>query len=234
LLIWHIFLVKPFAAVSIVLCLITIFFCFSLERKRPQQASDRFLIGVLGLLAVWQGLRILQGAGLVALSLGAKTDDAIELVITGFYLVASLMLRFSTVNHLELESAIRLARAAPPRSSRQHDTTVRDAAAIETLNWAISRLSDGAFRLYALLCLRMDVSTGQIPLNAQDVRLQLGKSKEDLDVHLRELENAGAVTVRRDGPRVNIELVAHTRSPLAAATEDVGRPRGLAHEFVQQ
>ena len=160
LFLWHIFLVKPFAAVSLVVCLITIFFCFSLERKRPQQASDRFLIGVLGLLAVWQGLRILQGAGLVALSLGAKTDDAIELVVTAFYLMASLMLRFSTVNHLDLESAMRLARAAPPRSSRQPDAVLKDAAAIDTLNWAIPRLSDGAFRLFALLCLRVDVSDG--------------------------------------------------------------------------
>lgn len=234
LFLWHIFLVKPFAAVSLVVCLITIFFCFSLERKRPQQASDRFLIGVLGLLAVWQGLRILQGAGLVALSLGAKTDDAIELVVTAFYLMASLMLRFSTVNHLDLESAMRLARAAPPRSSRQPDAVLKDAAAIDTLNWAIPRLSDGAFRLFALLCLRVDVSTGQIPLSAQDVRQQLGKSKEDLDAHLRELENAGAVMVRRDGVKVNIELVAHTRKPLAAAAEDLARPRGLAHEFVQQ
>ncbi len=223
LFLWHIFLVKPFAALSIVVCLATIFSCFSIERRRPHQASDRFLIGVLGLLAVWQGMRILQVVGILPVSLGSTTDDVIELVITSFYLMASLMLRFSTVNHLDVESAMRLARAAPPRSSPQPEAVSKEAAAMDTLNWAIPRLSDGAFKLYALLCLQADVSTGRVPMSAQDVRTQLGKSKDDLDAHLYELERAGAVLVRRDGGRVNIELVAHTRKNYATGVEEVAR-----------
>jgi hypothetical protein len=222
LFLWRIFLAKPFAALSIVICLVTIFSCLSLERKRPHRSSDRFLIGVLGLLAVWQGMRIFQVVGILPLPIGSTIDDAIELVITAFYLMAALMLRFSTVNQMDVESAIRLARAAPPRSSRQPETASKEAAAMDTLDWAIPRLSDGAFKLFALLCLRADISTGRIPMNAQDVRLQLGKSKEDLEVHLHELERAGAVTVQRDNGKVNIELVAHLRTSYAGV-EDVAR-----------
>ncbi len=219
---WHIFLVKPFAAVSILVCLATILSCFLIERRRPAQASDRFLTGVLGLLAVWQGMRIMQTVGILPMVIGSRTDDAIEMVIAAFYLTASLMLRFSTVNHLNIESAMRLARAAPPRSSRQPEVPFRDTVAIDTLYWALPRLSDGAFRLYALLCLQVDVSTGRLPMNPQDVRQELGKTKDDLDAHLRELESAGAVTVRRDGIHVSIEVVAHTRRQPAPA-EDTSR-----------
>ena len=34
---WHVFLVKPLAALSIIVCLGTIFACFQLRRQRPQQ-----------------------------------------------------------------------------------------------------------------------------------------------------------------------------------------------------
>jgi len=116
---WHVFLVKPFAALSVVICLATILACVLLERRRPAHTADRYLIGVLGLLSVYQGLRILQGAGILSISRGSNGDDAIELVITGFCLIAALLLRMSAQTRFETESAMRLVQAAPRPASRR-------------------------------------------------------------------------------------------------------------------
>lgn len=207
---WHVFLVKPLAAVSVVICLATIVACVWLERKHRHQRSDRFLIAVLGLLSIYQGFRILEGIGIVAIAVGPTVDDAIELAITAFYLMAALVLRLSTIDHLDAESAIRLARAAPPRFSRQFELPrdlSRETVALETLNWAMPRLSDGAFKLYAFLCLRADSSTGRVAFNSVDATLQLGKAGQELDGHLAELQSTGAIRMCRQGNRTNIELL---------------------------
>ena len=216
---WHILLVKPFAGLSILVCLATIFACVVLERRRPHHRSDRFLIGMLGLLSIYQAMRILQGAGLV--SMGSHMDDALELLIAAFYLLAALMLRWSSMKHLEVESAIRLARAAPPRSSRQLEP-VRDFS-LDTISWAIPRVSDGAFKLYAFLCLHAGYSNGHVPVGVHDIRLQLGKTKEELDGYLEELQKAGAVCVNRDDNSLNIELVAQNRRSSAPIVDEIPR-----------
>jgi hypothetical protein len=216
---WHIFLVKPLAALSIVLCLTTILACVMLERRRPQQNTDRFLIGVLGLLSIYQGFRILQGVGL--LTIGTTMDDVIELSITAFYLMAALMLRLSSINHLEAELAMRLERAAPPRSSH-HPEPARDFG-LETISWAMPRVSDGAFKLYAFLCLRAGYANGRAPVGVEDIRVHLGKTKEEIETNLVELEKAGAVTVQRDGTSFNVEMVAQSRRSTAAVVEELPR-----------
>lgn len=218
---YHIFLVKPFAALSILLCLSTILACVMLERRRPHQGSDRFLIAVLGLLSVWQGMRILQGTGLVTVSMGTKMDDVIELAITAFYLMAAMLLRLSAVKSLEAESALRLARAAPPRSSRNLESA--RGFSLETISWAMPRVSDGAFKLYAFLCLRAGYPNGGGPVGAHDIRLQLGKTKDEVEAHVLELEKAGAVTVQRDGGSLNIELLAQARRGSGPIAEELPR-----------
>jgi hypothetical protein len=206
---WRLFLIKPLAALSILVCLVTIFACFRLERKRPQQKSDRFLIGFLGILAIYQGMRILQSAGVLAISMGTHFDDAIELVITMFYLIAAMMLRFSSINRLEAESAFRLVRAAPPRLSP--DVTSRDlpvpkhGLALDGLEWALPRLTDGAFKLYAYLYVHAD-SAGRAILQDRDVQLRMKRSPNELETCYRELETAGAATIRRDGNRLEVEI----------------------------
>ncbi len=212
---WHIFTIKPLAAVSIVLCLATILSCVMLERKRPHQGADRFLIGFLGLLSVYQAIRILHAAGIVKLAVNAKLDDAIDLSVAGFYLLATVILRFATVNHLDAESAMRLVRAAPPRSQLRNPEGERDLA---RLSWALPRVSDGAFKLYAYLCLRQDPTSSAI--SSADVRLKLGKSKAELDRFLTELEEAGAVSITREGPNIGINIVAQPRQAGLSTTGD--------------
>lgn len=206
---WRLFLIKPLAACSIVVCLVTIFACFRLERKRPQQKSDRFLIGFLGLLAIYQGMRILEGAGVLALSLNSKLDGAIELLVAVFYLIAAMLLRFSSINRLNAESAFRLVRAAPPRSSL--DGTAKDlpvpknSPALDGLAWALPRLTDGAFKLYAYLYVSAD-SAGRTIVLGRDLELRMKRTQHELESYCTELEQAGAATIHRDGGRLEVKI----------------------------
>ena len=129
-----------------------------------------------------------------------------------FYLVAAMLLRFSTINHLDAESAFRLARAAPPRLSP--DTTSRDLPvyksppaldAPDALRWALPRLSDGAFKLYAYLCVTADPA-GKAVVQDREVQLRMKRSAGEIESLWNELERAGAATVRREGSSIEIEV----------------------------
>lgn len=206
---WRLFLIKPLAALSIVVCLVTIFACFRLERKRPQQKTDRFLIAFLGILAVYQGMRILESAGVLAISISTSLDDAIELLVATFYLIATMLLRFSSVNRLDAESAFRLVRAAPPRLSP--DVTSRDipipkhGLAVDGLAWALPRLTDGAFKLYAYLYVNADAA-GRATLQDREVQLRMKRSLPEIEAYYSELERNGAVTIHRESGRLEIEI----------------------------
>lgn len=205
---WHVFLIKPFAALSIIICLATIYSLFSLERRRPYHSTDRFLIAFLGLLSVYQGMRILQSAGLVSMSSNAKLDDAIELIVTVLYLVAALLLRLSSVNRMDAESALRLASAAPPRTSRPEAAieAPRPANPAEKLGWVLPKVSDGAFKLYAYLSLQADPAKGQISVSGDDLESHLGKSADEIQGYFNELERMAAITVLRSGGKLTIDL----------------------------
>ena len=218
---WHVFLVKPFAAVSILVCLAAIFSCVALNRKRSHRASDRFLIACLGLLSIYQGMRILQGVGLLSVSVSPTVDDAIELLVTAFCLIATLMLRLSADHQLQAESALRLAKAAPPRSSRRDLLT--DAVEsprkkdVECLAWALPELSDAAFKFYAYLCLRSDYVTGRVTLTNDEIRVNVGKNAEEAKACFAELQRAGACVVNRKSTMIEVELTAPTRGSSLAS-----------------
>jgi len=205
---WRVFLVKPLAAVSILVCLVTIFSCFRLERRRPTQKSDRFLIAFLGLLAIYQGMRILEGAGVLSFSVSGKLDDAIELLVAMFYLIAAMLLRFSSVNRLETESAFRLAHAAPPRLGEVTSRELaipKTSASVDHLAWALPRLSDGGFKLYSYLWMHADAA-GRAAVQAAELQLQLKRSLHELETYYAEIERAGATVARREGGWVEFEL----------------------------
>ncbi len=220
---WHLFTVKPMAALSILLCLATIFSCVVLQRRKPRLGADRFLVAFLGVLSIYQGLRILQSAGIVAHAPNETLNDVIEVSVTAFYLLATVVLRLSASDHLQAQSAIRLLSAAPPRSQLRNPEVERDLA---RLSWALPRLSDGAFRLYAYLCLRQDSPTGRSTVAPGDVRLHLGKTKEQIDRDLAELVKSGAVYVNRDGGKMGITIVAQP-SPSFLPVAD---PSPASHE----
>lgn len=207
----HIFEFKPLAALAVLMCMATIIALFRLNRQRRSKTrSDQFLIGFLGLLAIYEALKLLKDTGVFVLTTSSMLDDAIELMVASSCLVAAFLLRLSRINHLEQESAMRLARAAPPRSSKP-DVAAKDTTTLETLSWAVPRVSDGAFKLLAVLCIRSEIACGRVPVGVVDAQLKLGKNKEDLDRYLKELEEAGAVTSHRHDGTVDIEIVTAAR-----------------------
>lgn len=216
---WRVFLVKPLAALAIVVCLATIFACFKLERRHPRNRSDKFLIAFLGLLSVYQGFRILESVGLLAISINSQLDDAIELLVTTFYLIAAMLLRFSSLDRLDDESAFRLARAAPPRLSP--DVTARDlpvpkgAATLDALACALPRLSDGAFKLFAYLCV-IASPAGKTTVQVSDLQLRMKLDASEVDAYWTEIECSGVAAVRREGSCIEID-VADRRVPFGSA-----------------
>ncbi len=207
----------------------TLIALFRINRRKPQNRTDRFLIAFLGVLTIYEALKLLKDQGVVVLEMNSAMNDMIELLVAMACLAAAVLLQASRVNHLEVESAMRLARAAPPRIQRP-DLPVgpRDFSTVDLLTWAIPRLSDGAFKLLAVLCLRSDMSTVRVPVGVTDVQLKLGKSKDELDRYLKELQDAGAIAMNRRGATLDIEIVNQGRRPGTA--EPVTGPPTLATE----
>jgi len=227
----HIFVVKPMIALALLICLGTIIALFRLNRRRPHNRSDQFLIGFLGLLAIYEGLKLLKDSGIVALGVNSMFDDAIELIVASTCLIAAVMLRMSRINHLEVESAIRLARAAPPRLARPDASVAqKETSILETLAWAVPRLSDGAYKLFVVLCLSWEPGSGRIPVAIADVQLRLGKSKEELDRCLKELQDSGVVALRRYGTTMDVEITGPAPRPPAPAPEQIAATAKLATE----
>jgi hypothetical protein len=212
----YIFVAKPLVAIAVLVCLGTIIALFKLNRTRPQNRSDQFLIGFLGLLTIYEGIKLLKDSGVVQLTVNSVLNDAIELMVATVCLIAAVLLRISRVNHLEVESAMRLARAAPPRVAKPElSVGPKDVSTLEMLAWAVPRLSDGAFKLLTVLALRSEAASGRVPVGVTDVQLKLNKSKEELDVLLKELEAAGAVALTRHGTTLDIEIITPAKRAVA-------------------
>ncbi|MBZ5602569.1 MAG: hypothetical protein LAO79_09705 [Acidobacteriia bacterium] len=227
----HIFVAKPLIALAILVCMGTIIALFRLNRQKPQSKNDQFLIGFLGLLTIYEALKILKDSGVVTLAVNSMFEDALELLVAAACLVAAILLRVSRVNHLDVESAVRLARAAPPRLARAEGAVPpKESSTLETLGWAAPRLSDGAFKLLAVLCLRSEVATGRVPVGVVDVQLKLGKTRDELDHNLKELQEAGAVVLRRRGTVMDIEIVQTQRQAPVAPESIAPRPSSLVTE----
>jgi biotin operon repressor len=225
----NIFLSKPLLGLAVLLCMGAMLVLFKLNRTPTRNRSDRFLIPFLGLLSIYQAMRVLTEARVVQFGWNAELHDAIELLMATLCLVAALIVRLARSNEFQLESALRLAQAAPPHFGRPAENllSVRDLSTIEALNWAVPRLSDGAFKLFAFLCLHADRVTGRVGVDQSEVRLQLGKSKQDLDACLDELERCGAISRRASTAGVEIEVVAQSRHSLQQPPERLPQPGKL-------
>ena len=60
----QIFRASPLMGLALCICLTTIFWCF-LMAKRQQVGLDKILTGVLGLIAIYEAIRVLKDAGVI-------------------------------------------------------------------------------------------------------------------------------------------------------------------------
>ncbi len=70
-------------------------------------------------------------------------------------------------------------------------------AAGEGFETALLGLSDGAFRLFAYLCLKAKRSEGSIPIQPSELSRILHRSRRSVGVYLQELEEKGVCQLRR-------------------------------------
>ncbi len=111
----------PLAGVAICLCLITILWCIRLLH-RMKARSDRFLVGLVGVIASYQGLRILKDAGVWN---GWKMESFAALMVTVAYLAVVVILRFNSSELVRTRIQLRLAEANEPPPPAPPDSAAK-------------------------------------------------------------------------------------------------------------
>jgi PAS domain-containing protein len=139
----------PLSGTAVLLCLTTIGWCIRVVRKR-QKGTDRFLLALLGLVAISEGLRILREVGAwTTTDLFRRLDDVANFSTAALYLVAVLLMELSSRNRITAEVGLRLLQgtanplgfAGPPEERPliilASDGCVAEcnAAAARTLGW---------------------------------------------------------------------------------------------------
>jgi PAS domain-containing protein len=106
----QIFRASPLMGLALCICLTTIFWCF-LMAKRQQVGLDKILTGVLGLIAVYEAIRVLKDAGVILFPGIQKLDGWADFVIASMYLIAALILKVSSNQRASTQVKLRLVEA---------------------------------------------------------------------------------------------------------------------------
>jgi len=133
----QIFRASPLMALALCMCLATIFWCILLAR-RQQARLDRMLTGLLGMIAIYEALRVLKDCGVIRFGF-RQLDGWVDFVIAGTYLLAGLILKYSGSDRASTKVRLRLVEANEktmdaPRSASAPETThaVFDASPLAT------------------------------------------------------------------------------------------------------
>lgn len=111
---WHLLQTNPFSGLALAMTLGTLFWCLRLVRRQPTK-TDRYLMGLLGLIAMYQGLHIVQNAGFW--SLGQKMQNisgAVDMTVAALYLTSTLFLHMSSRERHNTRIQLRVVEANQP------------------------------------------------------------------------------------------------------------------------
>ena len=61
----------------------------------------------------------------------------------------------------------------------------------DSFRQALDRLSDGAFKLFALLCLEAERPSGRVTFRQTELARKLGKSRRSVGTYLKDLQEKG-------------------------------------------
>lgn len=106
----HLFRTSPLIAAALCVCLGTILWCIALARRQNNRL-DKALTGLIGLIAIYQALRVLADSGVMDLAGLRRLDNWVNLLIAGLYLIAALILRLSSLDHTSTKVRLRLVEA---------------------------------------------------------------------------------------------------------------------------
>jgi hypothetical protein len=113
----HIFHTDPLAGAAVLFCLATICWYMRVIR-RWQWGTDRFLLGLLGLIAICQVLRIFENLGAwTASEPFRRPDDFVNLRTGGLCLIGALLLEISGRDRISAEVGLRPVRMNPGKQS---------------------------------------------------------------------------------------------------------------------
>jgi PAS domain S-box-containing protein len=98
----------PLNGIALLVALCVIVWCIFLLRK-VRGLHNRTLTGLVGMTAVFQGLRLLQGTGLLPEGSRTNLDDFVNLLVTGIYLASLFALRGLSRESTTNAMALRLA-----------------------------------------------------------------------------------------------------------------------------
>ena len=96
-------------AIALCLCLLTILWC--LRSHRPQQNRlDKVLTGLLGMIAIYEALRVLKDSGIVFHGI-RHLDDWSDFLIAGLCMLAAFIVRISSRDRISTRACLRLVEA---------------------------------------------------------------------------------------------------------------------------
>ena len=106
----RIFDASPLMALALCISLATILWCILLAR-RQRSGLDKILTGLLGLIAIYEALRILKDSGFVIFHNIPKLEGWADFVIATLCLIAALILRVSSIDRATTKAQLRLVEA---------------------------------------------------------------------------------------------------------------------------
>ncbi len=105
-----IFGASPLTGLALCVCLATILWCIRLIH-RQKTGLDRLLASLLGLIAIYEALRILRDAGFALFEGLKQWDGWVDFLIASLYLIAVMMLRLSSMDRTRTRVRLRLVEA---------------------------------------------------------------------------------------------------------------------------
>ncbi|MDP2995863.1 MAG: hypothetical protein Q8N47_00155 [Bryobacterales bacterium] len=106
----HMFRSNVFVGLAICACLAAILWCILLLRKLAR-GHERFLVGFIGLISIFQGLRILKDAGIWDPPRFSKFADLATLIVCGLCLAALFVVHIFGTEHRRTTLRLRLSEA---------------------------------------------------------------------------------------------------------------------------
>jgi hypothetical protein len=208
----RLFDVSPFLALSFCVCLGTLVWCIILLRRGCHHVADRFLIGFIGLLSVYQSVQILRRGGVLAIPHLRHFDEAVDLLVNSLYLLAALLLRISNRDRFAAIFRLRLAEAdAGPRlHGPLWEPQAGDPQVLEKIRSAAPLLSGNALKLYLYICFHADRLTGSLEVKEEELVHLLSADKRALLAAFKELRENNLCDVELERANQPVRIISAT------------------------
>ena len=97
-------------ALALIVCLATILWCILLTRRQTNRL-DRVLTGLLGMIAIYEALRVLRDTGLVSFKPSTTLNGWVDFLIAILCMIAALILKISSMDRASTKVRLRLVEA---------------------------------------------------------------------------------------------------------------------------